>query len=87
MNMENVNTWLSRQYPLTIIRDRYNGIYSGGDWIAFLLRIVEIPAAVNSNDEDSVAFWENYTEPYGLGESPDAALSDLLTKMDLLYSK
>lgn len=85
--MENVNTWLSRRYPLTIIRDRYNGIYSGGDWIAFPLRIDGVPAAVNSNDEDCVAFWENYTEPYGLGESPDAALSDLLTKMDLLYSK
>ncbi len=87
MNLENVNTWLSRQYPLTIIRDRYNGIYSGGNWIAFPLRIDEIPAAVNSNDEDCVTFWESYAEPYGLAESPDAALSDLLEKMTSLQCK
>lgn len=85
--MENGNTWRSRQYPLTIIRDRYNGIYSGGDWIAFPRRIDEIPVAVNSNDEDCVTFWESYTEPYGLGESPDAALSDLLVKMTSLQSR
>lgn len=87
MNMESVNIWLSRQYPVTIIRDRYNGIYSGGDWMAFPLRIDEIPVAVNSNDEECVAFWENYAEPYGLGESPDAALSDLLEKMTSLQSR
>jgi hypothetical protein len=84
MNMENVNTWLSRRYPLTIIRDRYNGIYSGGDWIAFPFRIAEILVVVNSNDEDCMAFWENYTEAYGLSKSPDAALSDLLDKMMII---
>ena len=87
MNMESVNTWLSRQYPLTIIRDRYNGIYSGNDWIAFPLRIDEIPTAVNSYDEECVAFWGNYAEPYGLGDTPDAAFSDLLAKIASLQSK
>lgn len=64
MNMENVNTWLSRRYPLTIIRDRYNGIYSGGDWIAFPLRIAEILVVVNSNDEDCMALVNHQTQHY-----------------------
>lgn len=30
-------------YPLTIIKDRYSGVYSGGKWLAFNLDPEEIP--------------------------------------------
>lgn len=33
-------------YPLTIIRDRYNDVYSGGKYLAFNLDADEIPTAI-----------------------------------------
>ena len=81
MKINDTRTWLSRQYPVSIICDRFDGIYSGGKWVAFPLRFEDIPTDVNSNDLNCIVFWDNYDEPYGIGDSPDAAFTDLMTKM------
>lgn len=38
-------------------------------------------APVYSNDLNCIVFWDNYDEPYGIGDSSDAAFTDLMTKM------
>lgn len=37
-------------YPLTIIRDRYCGSYSGGTYVAFNLESPEVPKEVFGDD-------------------------------------
>ena len=73
--------WLKVKYPLTIISDRYDGTYSGGGWLAFPLYCDEVPPAVNGCDEDCAAFWKNYYEPVGKGNSAQSAIENLISQM------
>lgn len=67
-------------YPLTIIQDRYSGVYSGGKWTAFNLQYDEIPWQVGAGDIDDFDF-DHEKYPYGVGDTPDLAYRDLQRKL------
>ena len=67
-------------YPLTIIKDRYGGVYSGGTWTAFNLRRDEIPEEVGASDAIDFNFDHN-KYPYGAGETPHMAIKDLAEQL------
>ena len=84
--------WLIRQYPLTIIKDRYTSLFSEGEyeerkWIAFPLRFDEVPMRVNGSDLEQFNFLEFYGEPFGTGKTPEEAVSELEKKIRALLGK
>lgn len=69
-------------YPLTIINDRYGGIYSKGKYLAFNLEYDEIPSSINGDDTDCLLFWlENEDYLVGKGNSVEKAIEDLCYKI------
>ena len=44
-------------YPLTVIRDRYNGSYSGASYLAFNLDSNSVPSEVRGSDIPCLYFW------------------------------
>ena len=79
-------------FPFTIIRDRYNGTYSGAPYIAFNLSYKEIPKAISATDILCRDFWFKSAHKYaiGLGRSPEEAAENLLTSINInkaLYGK
>ena len=77
MEKRELRIWFETSYPTTIIKDRYRGLYSEGEWLAFPLKFYEVPKAVNSNDVDCVDFWDNYQGPLGKGNTPEEAFEHL----------
>lgn len=70
-------------YPLTIISDRYNGVYSGGRYLAFNLDFDEIPKEINASDMECCNFWDSHKDLLvGKGFYIDEAIRDLLIKME-----
>lgn len=45
-------------YPLTVIRDRYNGTYSGASYLAFNLDSNSVPSEVHGSDAPCSYFWD-----------------------------
>ena len=45
-------------YPLTVIRDRYNGTYSGAAYLAFNLDSNLVPSEVHDSDVPCSYFWD-----------------------------
>lgn len=68
-------------YPCTVIKDRYNGTYSGAKFLAFPLDFDEVPEDVNGGDIGCAYFWKNYEEPVGKGVSAQEAIDDLVAKI------
>lgn len=68
-------------YPLTIVADRFGGIYSGGAYTAWNLEPWEVPGDVAAGDLDSAIFWSENRLLYGKGGTPDEAERDLLKKI------
>lgn len=68
-------------YPVTIIRDRYGGTYSGAKWTAWNFYENEIPQGASSNDVACAIFWENNVRTVGFGNNPEEALKDLHLKL------
>lgn len=69
--------WLNTHYPTTIIRDRYNGTYSGAKWLAFPLDFYQVPGEVDGGDTECMMFWGTYNDPVGKGATPKDAIEDL----------
>lgn len=69
-------------YPLTIILDRYGGVYSGGIYTAWNLDAQHIPWEVRGSDPNCMAFWENFDGIVGLGKTPREAQVDLYVKLN-----
>ena len=73
-------------YPLTIVKDRYGGAYSEGQYLAFNLYPGSIPDAVGGGDMEEDAFWRENGEHtkflIGKGYTPDSALLDLAQKIE-----
>ena len=69
-------------YPLTIIKDRYNGCYSGGKYTAWPIDYWDIPGGPDGCDPECSKFWREYEYPVGKGETAQDAINDLLPKMD-----
>ena len=65
-------------YPITIIMDRYSGIYSGGAFLAFNLDYDEIPQEINQDDVTCMNFWStNKNMIVGRGATPQEAYENL----------
>ena len=45
------------RYPLTVTRDRYTGVYSGGEWLAFRLDPTEVPLEPWEDDVTAASYW------------------------------
>jgi hypothetical protein len=67
-------------YPITIIATRYGGIYEGGEWAAFPLHPDQVPDDSVADDATCAAWWDQFADAVGVGQTPDAALSDLEAK-------
>ena len=44
-------------YPITIVKDRYTGTYSEGEWIAFGLDPAAIPTEPFEDDVTAAGYW------------------------------
>lgn len=77
----NTGEWLMVEWPVTIVADRYRGVYSGGAWTAWPLEPSELPTEIFEDDLECRAWWvkhrSNAEIPVGVGATPDAALASL----------
>ena len=87
-NLSSTNPFSSQNgiYPLTIARDRYGGAYSGGEFIALNCHPYEAPEDIFGDDMVISDFFMKDPEElgklrYGVGESPELAVQDLLAKL------
>lgn len=71
---------MSDIYPLVIVKDRYNGTYSGGKWTAWNLSYV--PSKVDADDTVCIEFFSAVGITYGRGETPHEAIADLQFMID-----
>ena len=70
-------------YPLTIISDRYNGCYSGGLFLAFNMDSDIVPSKIHEGDKTCLFFWAETDILVGKGDTPEAAIADLVQKMQI----
>jgi hypothetical protein len=78
-------------YPLTILFDRYNAMFSKGKYTAFNLDPDKIPPAVYGGDLEHRDFWDGVNDGIividsevkyiGLGDTPDEAQFNLYLVM------
>ena len=64
-------------YPLTILKDRYSGTYSGGMYTAWNRYSDDIPYGFDATDEVCAEFWMYNVIPVGRGATPNDAVVDL----------
>lgn len=68
----------NRLYPVTIIRSRYKGAYSGGSWLAFYCDPEDIPPEATADDGTCAAWFHSDPAAFvGRGSTPDGAYNDL----------
>ena len=75
-------------YPLTIIKDRYNGCYSGGKYLAFRVDHWDVPEEIGGDDMTENNFWaeESSSEFVGKGDTISEAVADLKRRiLDVRY--
>lgn len=77
MNKKDLEAWIKIKYPITVVADRYGGLYTEGEWLAFPLRPEDVPRQSNGSDIAQLDFLESYHEPYGIGPTPDVAVNQL----------
>lgn len=68
-------------YPLTIVRDRYNGTYSGGTFTAWRKYPDSIPSDIDDSDVPCMLFWNDFKGIVGKGYTIDEAVADLLRQL------
>lgn len=69
-------------YPLTVVKDRYTGVYSGGKYTAWNLDFYEVPEDIAADDVTCSIFWYADEEPLaGRGDTPQEAIDDLLLRI------
>lgn len=72
-------------YPLTIVTDRYSGVFSGGRYIAWNLDPDEIPDETFGDDNEHIDFWsydrQDYENKYGTGRTIEQAVETLYLKL------
>lgn len=68
-------------FPVTIIDDRFGGLYSGGAYLAFNLEPWDVPKVFSwGGDIDCADFWGEESSQYiiGKGDTPAEAYNDLI---------
>ena len=69
-------------YPLTVVADRYNGMYSGGAFTAWNKYNDELPSGIFGDDTKCREFWaKNDNTLCGRGDTVDSAIADLYCKL------
>jgi hypothetical protein len=76
---------MSDLYPVTIVKDRYNGCYSGGKWNAFHLSYNQLHVQeldFDSSDNECNEFWFTHGDEawVAVGNTPEEALNNLNAK-------
>lgn len=83
-------------YPLTIIKDKYTGVYSGGQYTAWNVALSEVPKQIQEDDVACRDFWSYgnppryYIDEYskqsrlviGVGNTIEEAISDLIKNLN-----
>lgn len=75
-------------YPLTIVRDRYNGVYSGAKFTAWHCEAESIPEGVNGDDVGCDECWDEiehsseWENQIGYGNTIDEAIEDLFGRLN-----
>lgn len=70
-------------YPLTVVKDRYNGTYTGGKYLAWNKEPNEVPRVFQGEcDADIVSIADMLKNLYGKGNTPEEAIDDLAEKME-----
>ena len=76
---------LDNFYPLCVLKDRYCGGYSNGEWTAWIDGIDYIPEGVFGDDVECMTTWRKLQEErkegktiYGVGNTPEEALRDIV---------
>ena len=77
-------------YPLTIVLDRYTGVYSGGYFTAWNCDFMEVPEEIDSDDVTCYEIWDEIREgrfsrknafgkpiKVGVGNTPQEAIENL----------
>ncbi len=82
-------------YPIAIIEDRYNGVYSKGKWVAIASSRFQMVAFVENctnfeyldnygfgDDCEADKFWDTHKDELwiAVGDTPDEALKNLVEK-------
>lgn len=68
-------------YPVTIMLSRYGGIYEPGRWVAFACLPETLPPDWNAGDVACERFYRERRNEVGGGDTPQAALDDLVRLM------
>lgn len=80
----------SYPYPLTVVMDRYSGIFSGGKFTAWNRDPDMIPDDVYGGDSEAFDFWKKYHNDrgkksdfntIGFGNTVEEAIDDLISKL------
>ena len=64
-------------YPLTIVADRYSGVYSHGAFTAWNLEAYEVPAEIAGDDVTCMTFWHKNKILCGKGQTVEEAVGNL----------
>lgn len=71
-------------YPLTVTSDRYGGAYSGGKYIAWNLRVYDVPIDPFLDDVTCASFWYSCCENNcAVGETIEEAVENLRKKLQV----
>ena len=80
---------MEEYYPLTIVKDRFNGTYSGGKFVAWHCQPCSVPSDTYSREAyefwETIRSFENDTEmpypTYGIGNTIEEAVKNLESKL------
>ena len=70
------------KWPMTVVFDRYSGVYSGGAWTAWPLHPWDVPGFIEGSDGECMEGWADYDKPCGVGPTAQIAISVLKDKLD-----
>ncbi len=74
-------------YPLTIIKDRYEGAYSGGEFTAWNHKHIYIPTGIDMSDNECACAWGKIKNDdrylFGIGETPHRSVCNLIEKISM----
>jgi hypothetical protein len=87
--LANLDPWI---YPIVVVEDRYNGAYSGGEWLAIAAgdkwceRCEDVHSRVacvmddgpHGGDIEAMVFWDKPPAWIAVGNSPDDAVNTLI---------
>ena len=67
---------------MTIVTDRYTGVYSGGEYTCWPLEYRNLPDEIEGGDTECDLFWSHCDKSkVGIGNTPQEAFEDLEKKM------